>query len=51
MVIVSAIAEDSLADVKVEGGKNLEVGINETFITVTAENGSNRVYTVYINRA
>ena len=51
MVIVSAIAEDSLADVKVEGGKNLEVGINETFITVTAENGSKRVYTVYINRA
>ena len=51
MVIVSAIAEDTLADVKVEGGKNLEIGNNEVLITVTAENGSNRVYTVYINRA
>ncbi len=51
MVIVSAIAEDSLADVKVEGGKNLAVGNNEVLITVTAENGSKRVYTVYINRA
>ena len=51
MAIVSAIAEDSLADVKVEGGKNLEVGENEVLITVTAENGAKRVYTVYINRA
>lgn len=51
MVIVSAIAEDTLADVKVEGGKNLEIGNNEVLITVTAENGSKRVYTVYINRA
>ncbi|MBQ7863898.1 MAG: cadherin-like beta sandwich domain-containing protein [Lachnospiraceae bacterium] len=51
MVIVSAIAEDSLADVKVEGGKNLEIGNNEVLITVTAENGSERIYTVYINRA
>ena len=51
MVIVSAIAEDSLADVKVEGGKNLEIGNNEVLITVTAENGSERVYTIYINRA
>ena len=50
MVIVSAIAEDSLADVKVEGGKNLEIGNNEVLITVTAENGSKRIYTIYINR-
>lgn len=51
MVIVSAIAEDTLADVKVEGGKNLEIGNNEVLITVTAENGAKRVYTVYVNRA
>lgn len=51
MVIVSAIAEDSLADVKVEGGKNLAVGTNEVLITVTAENGVKRVYTISINRA
>ena len=50
MVIVSAIAEDSSADVKVEGGKNLEIGNNEVLITVTAENGSKRIYTIYINR-
>lgn len=51
MVIVSAIAEDTLADVRVEGGKNLEIGNNEVLITVTAENGAKRVYTVYVNRA
>ena len=51
MIIVSALVEDSLADVKVEGGKNLVIGNNEVLITVTAENGSKRVYTVYINRA
>ena len=37
--------------VKVEGGKNLEIGNNEVLITVTAENGSQRVYTVHITRA
>lgn len=51
MVIVSAIAEDTSAGVKVEGGKNLEIGNNEVLITVTAENGSQRVYTVHITRA
>ena len=51
MVIVSAIAEDSLANVSVEGGKNLEVGNNEIQISVIAENGFKRTYTVYINRA
>ena len=50
MVIVSAIAEDSLANVKVEGGKDLEVGNNEIKISVIAENGSERTYTIYINR-
>lgn len=50
MVIISAIAEDSLADVKVEGGRNLVVGDNEVLITVTAENGSKKVYTVNIYR-
>lgn len=51
MVIVSAIAEDSLAKVEVEGGKNLEVGMNEIQISVTAENGSKRTYTICVNRA
>lgn len=51
MVIVSAIAEDSLADVAVTGGKNLKLGNNEIFVTVTAEDGSKTTYTVYVYRA
>ena len=51
MVIVSAIAEDSLANVKVEGGKNLVVGNNEVRVTVTAENGSKTDYIINVYRA
>lgn len=50
MVIVSAIAEDSLANVEVAGGKNLQIGNNEVLITVTAEDGSRTVYTIYVYR-
>ena len=51
MLIVSAIAEDTLAKVDVVGGKNLVVGNNEVLITVTAEDGSKTVYTIYVYRA
>ncbi len=51
MVIVSAIAEDSLANVEVAGGKNLSLGNNEVLITVTAEDGSRTVYTIYVYRS
>lgn len=51
MVIVSAIAEDSLANVEVTGGKNLNLGNNEVLITVTAEDGSKTVYTIYAYRS
>jgi len=51
MVIVSAIAEDSLANVEVAGGKNLEPGTNEVQVTVTAEDGSKTVYTIYVYRS
>ena len=51
MVIVSAIAEDSLANVEVAGGKNLSHGNNEVLITVTAEDGSRTVYTIYVYRS
>lgn len=51
MVIVSAIAEDSLANVEVSGGKNLSHGNNEVLITVTAEDGSRTVYTIYVYRS
>ncbi len=51
MIIVSAIAEDSAACVEVSGGKNLAVGNNEVAVTVTAENGSRTVYTIYVYRS
>ena len=51
MLIVSAIADDDLAKVEVLGGKNLELGNNEVLVTVTAENGSQSVYTIYVYRS
>jgi len=51
MVIVSAIAEDAMANVEVAGGKNLNSGNNEVLITVTAEDGSASLYTVHVYRA
>lgn len=50
MLIVSAIAEDSTAQVEVSGGKNLVVGTNEVAVTVTAEDGSQTVYTISVYR-
>lgn len=51
MVIVSAIAEDTLAQVEVEGGKNLRHGNNEVRINVTAEDGTKTEYTILVYRA
>jgi len=51
MVIVSAIAEDSMANVEVAGGHDLNKGNNEVLITVTAEDGSRKVYTIYVYRS
>ena len=51
LVIVSAIADDELAKIEVLGGKNLEIGNNEVLITVTAEDGSQMVYTIYVYRS
>ena len=51
MVIVSAIAEDSFSNVEVAGGDVLEYGNNEVMITVTAEDGSQTTYTVYVYRS
>ena len=50
-LIVSAIASDEKADVEVFGGRELSPGNNEALITVTAENGTRCVYTVYVYRA
>lgn len=51
MLIVSALAEDSAANVEVIGGKNLQLGNNEVQISVTAENGMKTVYKVNVFRA
>ena len=50
MVIVSAIAGDELANVEVNGGEELLPGNNEVLVTVTAEDGSKTVYTIYVYR-
>ena len=50
MVIVSAITTDSLASVKVTGGQKLDLGDNKVLVTVTAENGTETVYTIHIYR-
>ena len=42
-------ANDSKATVSVSG-KRMDPGFNTTTITVTAENGSKRTYTIYIKR-
>lgn len=47
---VSAIAEDSKARVSVSGNRNWKVGVNNITITVTAENGNKKVYTVAVTR-
>lgn len=50
-LIVSAIASDEKAEVEVLGGQELNFGNNEVLITVTAENSSKTVYTIYVYRA
>ncbi len=49
-LIVSANAEDSKATISIWGAA-LDPGDNTTKITVTAENGTKKVYTIYTKRA
>lgn len=49
-LILSAISTDSNAKVEVLGGKELVVGTNEVVITVIAEDGSETVYTIFVQR-
>lgn len=44
-LVVSAVANDSKASVRVTGTR-MDMGLNTTTITVTAENGSTRTYTI-----
>lgn len=47
---IYATASDDDAKVKVEGGNNLKVGNNTCKVTVTAANGSQKVYKIVITR-
>lgn len=45
---LKAVANDSKATVKIEGDKDFVVGTNTVTITVTAENGTKKIYTVTV---
>lgn len=47
---VAGIANSSKASVSVSGGTNLQPGHNTVTVTVTAEDGSKRVYTINVNK-
>lgn len=47
---ISATAADNKAKVAVSGNAALQVGSNKRVITVTAQNGATKTYTVVINR-
>lgn len=42
--------EDAVASVAIQGEKDLKVGINTITITVTAEDGTHKRYTIYVTR-
>ena len=45
---ITATAEDAAADVKIENPEKLEIGDNKVVITVTATDGTSKVYTLNI---
>ena len=47
---VSAIANDSKATVTISGNTNLKEGVNPVKVTVKAENGTTKVYTLNVTR-
>ena len=47
---VSALAEDEKATVTIEGTSNWKVGVNNVKVTVIAEDGSKKVYTIAVTR-
>lgn len=49
-IIISALAQDSKATVKIEGNTGLEVGRNEVFVKVKAEDGTLQTYILYVTR-
>lgn len=49
--LITAVKEDSKATTKVTGSKEMKVGENTRKVTVTAENGKTKTYTITIIRA
>ena len=49
-IVISALAQDSQATVKIEGNTGLEVGRNEVFVKVKAEDGTLQTYILYVTR-
>lgn len=50
MIVVSALTEDENAKVGVNGSTGLQVGRNTVVVTVTAENGTEKRYYLYVTR-
>ncbi len=50
MIVVSALTEDENAVVGVNGSTGLKVGRNTVVVTVTAENGTEKRYYLYVTR-
>lgn len=50
MIVVSALTEDENADVGVNGTTGLQVGRNTVVVTVTAEDGTEKRYYLYVTR-
>lgn len=50
-VTVTGAASDSKASVNGLGSKNLDVGVNNIVVTVTAENGTTKNYTLVVTRS
>lgn len=47
---IKALAEDAFAKVEIIGADKLHVGVNTIMITVTAEDGTKKVYTIQVTR-
>lgn len=50
MIVVSALTEDANATVGVNGSTNLAIGRNTVIVTVTAEDGTEKRYYLYVTR-
>ncbi len=50
MIVVSALTEDENAVVGVNGSTGLKIGRNTVVVTVTAENGTEKRYYLYVTR-